>query len=75
MHLRNALHLTCTSPAPHCTPGAPLKMRDVTRYAGRAASASPATGLAKRHVAEQGALVADALGHSVRQEIRRQKKG
>lgn len=45
------------------------------RYAGRAASASPATGLAKRHVAEQGALVADALGHSVRQEIRRQKKG
>ncbi|MBB5686173.1 2-oxoglutarate dehydrogenase E1 component [Sphingobium boeckii] len=45
------------------------------RYAGRAASASPATGLAKRHVAEQGALIADALGHSVRQEIRRQKKG
>jgi 2-oxoglutarate dehydrogenase E1 component len=45
------------------------------RYAGRAASASPATGLAKRHLAEQGALVADALGHSVRQEIRRQKKG
>ena len=45
------------------------------RYAGRAASASPATGLAKRHVAEQGALIADALGHSVREEIRRQKKG
>ncbi|MET0360968.1 MAG: 2-oxoglutarate dehydrogenase E1 component [Sphingobium sp.] len=45
------------------------------RYAGRKASASPATGLAKRHVAEQGALVADALGHSVRTEIRRQKKG
>ncbi|AMK23906.1 MULTISPECIES: 2-oxoglutarate dehydrogenase E1 component [unclassified Sphingobium] len=45
------------------------------RYAGRKASASPATGLAKRHVAEQGALVADALGHSVREEIRRQKKG
>jgi len=44
------------------------------RYAGRKASASPATGLAKRHLAEQGALVADALGHSVRQEIRRQKK-
>ena len=33
------------------------------RYAGRAASASPATGLAKRHVAEQAALIADALGH------------
>jgi 2-oxoglutarate dehydrogenase E1 component len=33
-------------------------------YAGRAASASPATGLAKRHAAEQAALIADALGHS-----------
>jgi 2-oxoglutarate dehydrogenase E1 component len=33
------------------------------RYAGRAPSASPATGLAKRHAAEQAALVADALGH------------
>ena len=32
------------------------------RYAGRAAAASPATGLAKRHVAEQAALIADALG-------------
>jgi len=32
------------------------------RYAGRAASASPATGLAKRHTAEQTALVGDALG-------------
>jgi 2-oxoglutarate dehydrogenase E1 component len=45
------------------------------RYAGRAAAASPATGLAKRHAMEQGALVADALGLSVRTEIRRQKKG
>jgi 2-oxoglutarate dehydrogenase E1 component len=34
------------------------------RYAGRAASASPATGLAKRHAAEQAALIAAALGHS-----------
>jgi 2-oxoglutarate dehydrogenase E1 component len=33
-------------------------------YAGRAASASTATGLAKRHAAEQAALLADALGHS-----------
>jgi 2-oxoglutarate dehydrogenase E1 component len=41
------------------------------RYAGRSASASPATGLAKRHESEQGALVADALGLSVRSEIRR----
>jgi 2-oxoglutarate dehydrogenase E1 component len=31
------------------------------RYAGRAASASPATGLASRHKAEQEALIADAL--------------
>ena len=35
-------------------------------YAGRASSASPATGLAKRHVAEQEALIAQALGHSSR---------
>ncbi|MFC7499240.1 2-oxoglutarate dehydrogenase E1 component [Enterovirga sp. GCM10030262] len=32
-------------------------------YAGRASSASPATGLARRHAAEQAALIADALGH------------
>ena len=44
------------------------------RYAGRAASASPATGLAKRHQMEQAALVADALGHNVREEIRRTRK-
>ncbi len=43
------------------------------RYAGRKAAASPATGLAKRHQAEQAALVADALGQSVREEIRRQR--
>ncbi|SOB79221.1 2-oxoglutarate dehydrogenase E1 component [Sphingomonas guangdongensis] len=41
------------------------------RYAGRAAAASPATGLMKRHQLEQGALIADALGHSVRSEVRR----
>jgi 2-oxoglutarate dehydrogenase E1 component len=34
------------------------------RYAGREPSASPATGLAKRHAKEQAALIADALGHS-----------
>ena len=33
-------------------------------YAGRCAAASPATGLAKRHAAEQAALIAAALGHS-----------
>ena len=44
------------------------------RYAGRAASASPATGLMKRHQAEQGALIADALGHDVREEIRRARQ-
>jgi 2-oxoglutarate dehydrogenase E1 component len=55
---------------------ADAKARPVrARYAGRKASASTATGLAKRHQAEQAALVADALGHSVRDEIRRQRKG
>ena len=34
------------------------------QYAGRGASASPATGLAKRHAAEQAALIEAALGHS-----------
>jgi 2-oxoglutarate dehydrogenase E1 component len=34
-------------------------------YAGRAAAASPATGLAKRHAAEQAALIAEALGHGM----------
>ncbi len=34
-------------------------------YAGRSASASPATGLAKRHATEQAALIAEALGHRV----------
>ncbi|SBV33874.1 2-oxoglutarate decarboxylase, thiamin-requiring [uncultured Sphingopyxis sp.] len=43
------------------------------RYAGRAAAASPATGLMSRHQTEQSALVADALGLSVRAEIRRAK--
>jgi 2-oxoglutarate dehydrogenase E1 component len=33
------------------------------QYAGRDSSASPATGLAKRHVAEQATLIAAALGH------------
>ena len=47
---------------------------DRARYAGRKAAASPATGLMKRHQAEQAALVADALGQSVREEIRRQRK-
>ena len=36
------------------------------QYAGRDACASPATGLAKRHAAEQAALIAAALGHSSR---------
>jgi 2-oxoglutarate dehydrogenase E1 component len=33
------------------------------QYAGRPSSASPATGLAKRHAAEQESLIAAALGH------------
>ncbi len=44
------------------------------RYAGRMAAASPATGLMKRHQTEQAALVAEALGHNVREEIRRTRK-
>ena len=44
------------------------------RYAGRAAGASTATGIAKRHANEQAALVANALALSVRDEIRRKKK-
>ena len=55
----------------HAAGKAPMR----ARYAGRKAAASPATGLAKRHLAEQGALIADALGHNVRTEIKRQKKG
>jgi 2-oxoglutarate dehydrogenase E1 component len=38
------------------------------QYAGRDAGASPATGLAKRHQAEQAALIAAALGHSSQAE-------
>ena len=45
------------------------------RYAGRKAAAATATGLAKRHQAEQAALVADALGHKMRDELRRQRTG
>ncbi len=51
--------------------GSPVRR---ARYAGRAAAASPATGLMKRHQTEQGALVADALGHNVRNEIRRSRE-
>ena len=51
--------------------GAPVSR---ARYAGRAAAASPATGLMKRHQLEQGALIADALGHSVRNEVRRTRE-
>jgi 2-oxoglutarate dehydrogenase E1 component len=35
-------------------------------YAGREPSASPATGLARRHAAEQAALIGGALGHSTK---------
>ena len=40
-------------------------------YAGRAASASTATGLAKRHAAEQAALIAEALGHGAGAPVQR----
>jgi len=38
---------------------------DAPVYAGRAASASPATGLASRHKQQQEQLIAEALGHEV----------
>ena len=44
------------------------------RYAGREPAASPATGLASRHIAQQQALVADALGLSVEDMIAADKK-
>ena len=47
-------------------------------YAGRAASAATATGLARRHAAEQAKLIAEALGHSpaeVRSAIRSTLRG
>ena len=44
------------------------------RYAGREPAASPATGLASRHAAQQQALVADALGLSIEDMIAADKK-
>jgi 2-oxoglutarate dehydrogenase E1 component len=44
-------------------------------YAGRASSASPATGLAKRHAAEQAELIAEALGHPRNQAAPQRKAG
>ncbi len=45
------------------------------QYAGRDASASPATGLAKRHAAEQAALIAAALGHDTNESNTGQPAG
>ena len=44
-------------------------------YAGREPAASPATGLAKRHAAEQAALIAEALGHSEQKPAQARKAG
>ncbi|MEO6359851.1 MAG: 2-oxoglutarate dehydrogenase E1 component, partial [Sphingomicrobium sp.] len=41
------------------------------QYAGRDAAASPATGLARRHAAEQAALISAALGHSTNKDAAR----
>jgi len=40
-------------------------------YVGRQAAASPATGLARRHAAEQAAVIAEALGTAVAAEQRK----
>ena len=57
-----------------CLAGAGLSgMRP--QYAGRDASASPATGLAKRHAAEQAALIAAALGHDTNDQKAGQPAG
>src|SRR5690348_2321240 len=45
------------------------------QFAGRDASASPATGLAKRHAAEQAALIAAALGHETNNDAARTPAG
>jgi 2-oxoglutarate dehydrogenase E1 component len=45
------------------------------QYAGRDACASPATGLAKRHAAEQAALIAAALGHDANESNTGQPAG
>jgi 2-oxoglutarate dehydrogenase E1 component len=44
-------------------------------YAGRASTASPATGLAKRHAREQADLIAEALGHSTNEAEPQRKAG
>jgi 2-oxoglutarate dehydrogenase E1 component len=61
------------SSRPACRPARrPMRARYAGRKACRVARHGPD---AKRHLAEQGALIADALGHSVRTEIKRQQKG
>jgi 2-oxoglutarate dehydrogenase E1 component len=45
------------------------------QYAGRDSSASPATGLAKRHAAEQAAQIAAALGHETNNDAVRAPAG
>jgi 2-oxoglutarate dehydrogenase E1 component len=49
-------------PLEHCLAEARVRPNRAT-YAGRPSSASPATGLAKRHASEQADLIAAALGH------------
>ncbi|MDE2197264.1 MAG: 2-oxoglutarate dehydrogenase E1 component [Gammaproteobacteria bacterium] len=46
----------------------PLKARHTLRYAGRAASASPAAGYAQLHVQQQKALIQEALAAAGHQE-------
>lgn len=45
-----------------CRDGQGVESDTVVRYIGRRAAASPATGLAKLHMAEQAAIIESALG-------------
>jgi 2-oxoglutarate dehydrogenase E1 component len=54
---------------------APLKNQDNLRYAGREHAASTAAGYFKMHVAEQKALIEDALGGSMKNSSNRTKTG
>ncbi|MCI1754456.1 MAG: hypothetical protein LKM31_00715 [Sphingobium sp.] len=59
----------------HAAGKAPRYARALARAATGCRVARHGPRKALGHLAEQGALIADALGHSVRTEIKRQQKG